>query len=222
MANVEARFKVKGKEFEISVDVDEALKVKDGEGDVSRALNSDAIYYDLKKGTRASEDDLKDSFGTTDVYEIARKIMTSGEIQKPQEYRDAEREARVKQVVDLILRNALDQHGKPYTEERIKRAIEEVHFSFDNRPAEAQMPELIHKLREILPIKIETKKVKLIIPATYSGQVYGLLKDYKESEEWLSNGDLQVILNIPAGMQIDFYEKLNGITHGAVVSEEMS
>ncbi|MBS3081582.1 hypothetical protein J4416_01425 [Candidatus Pacearchaeota archaeon] len=49
-----------------------------------------------------------------------------------------------------------------------------------------------------------------------------MLKDYKESEEWLSNGDLQAIMNIPSGLQIDFYDKLNSVTHGAIVSEDMS
>ena len=169
----------------------------------------------------ASESDLENAFGTTDLYEIAKKIMSSGEIQKPQEYREAEREARIKQVIDLILRNAVDQHGNPFTEERLRRAIDEAHYSFDNRPAEQQMGNLVHKLKEVIPIKIETKKIKLTIPARFTGQVYGVLGDYKESEEWLPNGDLQVIVNVPSGMQIDFYEKLNGVTHGAVVSEEV-
>jgi len=221
MPNVEARLKVKGKQYEISVDVDEALKVKNGEGNVSAALNSNAVYYDLHKGTAASQDDLQDAFGTTDLHEVAKQIMEKGEIQKPQEYRDAEREARVKQVVDLILRNAVDQNGNPYTEERIKRAIDEVGFNFDKRPAEQQMVSVVEKLKVVIPIKIDTKKVKLVIPAQFTGQAYGLLKDFKQSEEWLPNGDLQVIMNIPAGMQIDFYEKLNSVTHGAVQSEEM-
>ena len=67
----------------------------------------------------------------------------------------------------------------------------------------------------------KTKKIKLNIPARFTGQVYGLLKDYKESEDWLANGDLQVIMNVPPGILIDFYEKLNSITHGAAYSEEM-
>ncbi|MCH7568555.1 MAG: ribosome assembly factor SBDS [Nanoarchaeota archaeon] len=221
MPNIEARIKIKGKQYEISVDVDEALKVKKGIGDVTNALNSNAIYYDLKKGTVASQSDLQDAFGTINLHEVAEKIMKSGEIQKPQDYRDAERETKVKQVIDLILRNAVDQNGRPFTEERMRRAVDEVHFNFDNRPAEQQMYKLIHKLKEIIPIKVETKKIKLIIPARFTGQVYGLLKDFKEKEEWLPNGDLQTIINIPAGMQLDFFEKLNSITHGAVVSEEV-
>ena len=221
MPNVEARLRIKGKEYAISVDVDEALKVKKGNGDVTRALDSNAIYTDLSKGFQASKDELEQSFGTSDLYEIANKIMKSGEIQKPQEYRTAEREQKIKQVINLILQNAVDQHGRPYTEDRIKRAIDEVHYSFDNRPAEKQMPELVHKLKTIIPIKLETKKIKLIIPARFTGQVYGILQDYKENEEWLNNGDLVVTVNMPSGMQIDFYEKLNSVTHGAVQSEEI-
>ena len=162
-----------------------------------------------------------EAFGTTDFRQIATRIIQKGEVQKTQEFRDAEKEAKIKQVINLIIRNAVDQNGRPYTEERIKRAIEEVHYSFDNKPAEQQMPSLIEKLKTVIPIKIETKKIKLTIPAQYTGQVYGLLKDFKESEEWLANGSLQVIMNIPSGLQIDFYEKLNNITHGTVQSQEI-
>lgn len=223
MANVEARIKIKGKQYEISVDLDEALKVKEGSGDITSALLSLNIFYDLHKGTIASQSDLQDAFKSTDAYEIAKVIITKGEVQKTQEFRDEAREKIFKQVLNLLLTNATDQHGHPFTEERLTSAIKETHFSFStNKPAEQQMPEVLHKLKEIIPIKIETKKIKLIIPARFAGQVYGILKDNKESEEWLSNGDLQAILNIPSGMLIDFYEKLNSLTHGAVQSEEIA
>lgn len=221
MAKVTARLKFKGKHFEIQVDLDEALKVKAGRGDIMSALDMPKIYTELKKGKVASASELIESFNTTDVYEIAKKIIVSGEVQKTQEFRDSEREAKIKQIINLIIKNAVDQRGMPYTEERLSRAIQETHFSFDNRPAEQQMPELVEKLKTIIPIKLETKRIKITIPAQYTGHVYSLLKDYKESEEWLSNGSLQAILNIPAGMQIDFYEKLNNLTHGAVQSEEL-
>ena len=162
-----------------------------------------------------------DAFGTTDLYQVAEMIIKKGEVQKPQEYRDAERELRIKRLVDLILRNAVDQHGRPYTTDRITKALHEAHYNVDNRPAEQQLNDAVEKLKTVVPIKIETKKIKLIIPARFSGQVYGMLKDHKESEDWLPNGDLQVIINIPAGLQLDFYDKLNGITHGAVRSEEV-
>ena len=221
MPKVTARIKVKGKQYEIHVDLDEALKVKEGGGDIISALDCNAIYYDIHKGEVASNSDLKDAFGTTEIYKAATQIIQKGEVQKTQEVRSAEREQRVKQVISLVVRNAVDQNGRPYTEERIRRAAEEVHFNFDNRPAESQMTDLIDKIKTILPIKIELKRIKLIIPARFTGQVYGIIKDFKESEEWLPNGDLQVIVNVPAGIQIDFYDKVNGVTHGAVQSEEL-
>lgn len=222
MPRVTAKIKVKEKHYEIDVDLDEALKFKAGNGDIMAAVISPQIFYDLKKGLRASESDLKDAFGTTDVYEIAKKIITSGEVQKTQEFRSAEKEAKIKQVINLVIGNASDQHGRPYTEERLKRAIEEIHFAFDNRPADQQMMDLVEKLKTVIPIKIEVKRIKLVVPARFTGQAYGLFKKYKESENWLPNGDLEIIINIPAGLQVDFYEKLNAITHGAIRSEELN
>ncbi len=221
MAQVTARIKIKGKNFEIVVNLEEALKVKAGKGDIIAAVGSPNVYHDLQAAKTVPSADLMEAFGTTDLYEIAKKIITSGEVQKNQEFRDAEKEAKIKQVITLIIKNAVDQNGRPYTEERLKRAIGEVHYSFDNRPAEQQMPHLLEKLKEVIPIRIETKKIRLIIPAQYTGQAYGLLKEFKENEEWLANGSLQAVINIPAGMQIDFYDKLNHVTHGAVQSEEI-
>jgi ribosome maturation protein SDO1 len=222
MVNVEARVRIKGKHYEINVDLDEALKVKKGEGDINIALQSPNIYYDLKKGTLASQSDLEDAFGTSDIYIVAKKIITSGEVQKTQEYREGEKEKKVKQVVALIVRNATDQNGRPYTEERIKSAIEEAHYSFDARPAEMQMQSLISKLKTIIPIKIETKRIKLTVPAQFTGHLYGILQENKESEEWLPNGDLQVIVKMPAGILMEFYDKINSVSHGAVQTEELS
>ncbi|MBM3230215.1 ribosome assembly factor SBDS [Candidatus Pacearchaeota archaeon] len=220
-AKVLARYKVKSTMYEIQVDLDEALKVQAGKGNIQAALDMPKIYSDLKKGQVASQDQLTNAFNTTDVYAIATTIIQKGEVQKNQDFRDAEREAKVKQVIQLILKNAVDQHGRPYTEERIKRALEEAKAHIDNKPAEQQLTGILDKLKLVIPIKLDTKRIKLTIPAQYSGQVYGLIKDFKESEDWLANGSLQAVLNIPAGMQLDFYDKLNGITHGAVQSEEV-
>jgi len=221
MPNVEARIRIKEKHYEIMVDLGEALKVKSNQGNITAALQSPQIFYDLKKGTIASQQDLEKAFGTKDIYEIAKQIIQRGEVQKTQDFRDEEREKKIKQVINLIIRNATDQNGHPYTEERIKSAIDEVHYRFDSHPVEKQMQDLIHKLKEVIPIKIETKRIKIIIPAQFTGQAYGLLQENKEKEEWLSNGDLQVVLNIPAGLLLDFYDKINNITHGAAQSEEL-
>ncbi len=221
MSNVEARLKVKGKHYEIIVDLNEALKIKAGKGNITTALQSNNIFHDTKKGNIVAQKDLIEAFNTSDIYEIAKKIILLGEVQKTQEFRDEEREKKIKQLVILIVKNATDQHEKPYTEERILTALRESHYTIDNRPLEQQLTDAIHKLKEIIPIKIETKRIKLTIPAQYTGRVYGLLTENKESEEWLANGDLQVIMNIPAGLILDFYDKINSFTHGAIHSEDL-
>jgi hypothetical protein len=32
---------------------------------------------------------------------------------------------------------------------------------------------------------------------------------------------LEVVVSVPAGMIMDFYDKLNGVTHGAAITEEI-
>ena len=70
-------------------------------------------------------------------------------------------------------------------------------------------------------MKIEVKKLKVTIPAQHTGKAYGIINDFKESEEWLGNGDLVAVLNVPAGLEMDFYDKLNNVTHGAALTEEI-
>lgn len=221
MPNVEARIRVGSKHFEILVDLDEALKLKDGKGDIMAALQMPNIYSDLKKGMVAGKEDLEKAFGTSDVYEVAKQIILRGEVLKPQEYRDAEKEKLFKQLVNLIVANSVDNTGKPFTEERIRTALREVHYNLENKPADKQLVNAVKKLKEVIPISLSTKKFKVRVPAAYVGQSYGLLKDFKESEDWQSNGDLEAVLNIPPGMVVEFFDKLNSLTHGSVLSEEI-
>jgi len=53
----------------------------------------------------------------------------------------------------------------------------------------------------------------------------GLIKetDISEIEREAENSSksLEAVLNIPLGMQSDFYDKLNSITHGSAITSEM-
>ena len=63
MTSTIARIKKAGKHFEIMVDMDKALAFKKNTPGVSvgNFLESDDIYTDLKKGNRASDEDMKSS-----------------------------------------------------------------------------------------------------------------------------------------------------------------
>ncbi len=222
MTDVEARLRIKGKEYQVLVDVDKALEFKKENGEIDEVLVSSEIFYDLKKGLKASNEDLERDFGTSNVKQVAEKIIRQGDIAVPSEYKKKEKETRVKQIIDFLTKNALDPTtGNPITETRINQAIEQSGVKIENKPVESQINRIVSKLKEIMPIKIETKKLKITIPSIHTGKVYGLLQEYKEKEDWLSNGDLVATINIPAGLEMDFYDKLNGITHGSAVVEEI-
>jgi len=223
MTSVLARIKVNGKNFETLVDVDKALKMKKGENiDINDVLDAPVIFSDSKKGFHSSEKDLMDAFKTDDINEIAKKIIMKGEVQIPVEYRHKEQEGKIKQVIEFIVRNAVDPRtDRPYTNERVASALKEAGINITNKPVEVQINDILSKLKPVIPLKIETKRIKLTIPAQYTGHAYGLVNSYKESEEWLNNGDLRVIVDIPVGFQLEFYDKLNSITHGSAMSEEM-
>jgi ribosome maturation protein SDO1 len=223
MTDTTARIKKSGKNFEIIVDLDKALKFKKGESSGTDFLETENIFTDSKKGFKARDKDLEDAFGTTDVNAIAQKIVKEGEVLLTQEHRDEEKDKKIRQVVDFLSRNAVDpQTGNPHTPERIKSALEQAQVNIKNVPIEEQIKEIAEKISGILPIKLETKKVKITVPAIYTGAVYGVINPYKEKEKWLDNGDLEVVVAVPSGAQLfSFYDKLNSLTHGSVVTEEI-
>lgn len=223
MGNIEARIKIKGKQFEILVDLDSALKFrKTGQGSIQNIIAVNTIFSDIKKGMHASSADLKAAFGSDDTETVASEIIRHGEIQLPAEYRREEREAKHKQIVDFLARNCIDPRAEiPYTPTRIETALHEAHINVDDRQIQEQIPVIIKELQKILPLRIETKKLTIKIPASYTGYSYSLLKEFREREEWLDDGSLLCVINLPAGMQSEFYDKINKITHGSAITQEI-
>ncbi len=223
MTNTIARIKQRGKHFEIIVDMDKALNFRRGMGSPADFLEIDRVFYDSKKGTAASGDDLEISFGTKDVNSIAERIVKNGEVLVTQEHRDEEKEKKYKQVVDFLVVNAINpQDNRPLTAERIKTALEQAKINVKNVPVESQINKIVEELSKILPIKIQTKKVRVTVPAIHTGRTYEIINQYKETENWLSNGDLEAVVSIPSGIIMNFYDKLNSLTHGSMMTEEIS
>jgi ribosome maturation protein SDO1 len=222
MVQTTARIKQHGKHFEIIVDTDKALKFKKGESSSMDFLEIDTIFTDSKKGFAASNKDLEKAFGTTDVNTIAKKISKNGEILLTSEHRDEKKENKVKQVIDILSRNAVDpQTGNPHTPERIKNALEQAKVNIKDTPVDSQMKDILAEISKIIPIKLETKKIKINVPAMHTGKVYSIINQYKEDEKWLDNGNLEATLVIPSGLLMEFYDKLNSITHGSALTEEI-
>jgi ribosome maturation protein SDO1 len=221
MVQTTARVTKGGKHYEVLVDLDEAMKVKRGEGDINAAVLTDAIFHNLKSGEHAAEIDLRNVFGTTEMIEVAEKIIKGGEVVRTAESMKAEVDVKYKQVVDFMVSHAVSPEGRPYTPDRIMKALSEAHVNVKNKPIESQVDEIIDQLSKVLPLKIERKKVKLLIPALHTGKAYGIVKEFMVSEDWKNNGDLEVVVEMPTALIFDFFDRINSATQGAVMSEEI-
>ncbi len=216
-----ARLKKGGHNFEVAIDPDLAIEYsKSKTGDLKEIIKSEHIFSDVKKGLFASEETMKTVFSTDDPLEIAKIILEEGEIQVSSEHRDKEREQKKNQIIEIIRRNAIDpKTNLPIPLTRIENAFSEAQIKIDNyKSAEDQLHNILDKLRPVLPIKMETKKIGITIPATYAGKSYNILKEFGKisKESWQNDGSLILQIEIPAGLQNEFFDKLNDLTHGEV------
>ena len=207
--------------FEILVDPHVAAQLIDGKDvDILSNLAIDAIFKDTKKGTHASSESLLNVFGTDDVATIAREIILKGEIQLTTEQRHEMQEKKRKRIVDIIVRNAMDPKTKaPHPRQRIELAMDEAGVHVDPfKPVDQQVKSIVEVLRPIIPISMDQVKISVKIPAQFIGKAYGITRNFGvlEREDWQSDGSWIGIIRIPAGMQTDFYDKLNEATKGNV------
>ena len=65
---------------------------------------------------------------------------------------------------------------------------------------------------------MEQIRISVKIPAEQIGKAYGTIRNYGalEREDWQSDGSWIGIIRLAAGMQTDFYDKLNDLTKGNV------
>ncbi|MAG77840.1 ribosome assembly factor SBDS [archaeon] len=225
MVNVDeaiiARMKKEGETFEILVDCDKALKYRKGELEkLDDVLATKDIFKDVKKSEKASETEMQKLFHTTNPDEIADIILKKGEIQLTAEYRNNLREEKRKQIINFIHRNAIDARtGLPHPPQRIEDAMEVCKCKVDEfKDVEVQVQEIVGKLREQLAIKFELRELEIVVPSQYTGKAYGTLKGLGKmlKEDWLSSGDLKVVMELPAGMQESLENEMNSLTKGDV------
>lgn len=223
MVNVDeaviARLKAQGQNFELLVDCNNALALREGRNvDIKDVLAAQKIFADAKKGLEASEHAMQQIFQTADRLEIARQIIKKGEIQLTAEYRQDLREKKRRQIIGIIHRNGVDPRTHaPHPVTRIENAFEEAKFHVDEfLPVEQQVQEALNKLKPILPIKFEIKELEVKIGPKYAGKAYSTVKTHGTilREAWLDNGYFVAVVEMPGGLESEFYDKLNGICHG--------
>ncbi len=215
-----ARWEHGGSRFEVLVDPQAVQDLKDGKAvDLSDKLALDQVFKDAKKGDKISEEFLEKTFRTRNLAEIAKQIVLKGEVQVTTEQRHQLQAAKQRQIVATIARNAMNpQTGAPHPPARIEAAMTEAKVHIDPfKPVDAQVQEVLAKLRPILPIRLDVVKVRIRLPAQHYPRVIGEIKGLGRllEEQWMGDGAWSGIVEIPAGVQTELYEKLNARTKGA-------
>lgn len=214
-----ARLKSHGEKFEVLVDPVKARRIKGGEEEED-FLASNFIYKDVSSAEKVTNEDLAKIFGTDNIVDIAVKIIRKGDLQLTAEQRKEIFEEKKKKIISYISKNAVDpKTGYPHPASRVEGAMEKENIHIDLfKSTEKQIDEIVKKIRVHLPLKFEKRALAVKIPSNFTGKAYGILSSYGQvlKEEWGNDGTLYVKIEIPAGMQPEFFEKLNALTKGDV------
>ncbi len=216
-----ARIEKMGEKFEVIVKPDAVQNLREGKSvDILSNIAIDQIFRDAHKGSKASEEKMKEFFGTTDPIEVARKLIAEGEIHLTTDQRREMLEAKRKQIITYIAANAINpQTGGPHPPQRIEIALEEAKVRIDPfKSVEDQMKTVLDGLRPLIPIRFEKVRIAVKLTAEHSAKCYGDIKSFGKiiQEEWQPNGTWIGVVEIPGGMQTEFLDRLAQKTKGDV------
>lgn len=223
--SVTAHMDISGERYEIMVDPDLAYSYRVGQKkELNNVLTVEEVFKNFRNGERHTSSALQKAFGTTDVYAIADRIIKNGDLALTTEQKRKMLVEKKKQIIAILMRECIDPRtGAPHTQMRLEQALEESRVHVDAfKDAHEQLDDVIKAMRPIIPMKFEHVRVAAKVPPAYAQRIYGMLKGYGiQKEEWARDGSLIVVIEMPAGLQGEFYEKLNRATAGAAETKIM-
>jgi len=207
-----ARFEKFGKRFEILVEPDlvELWKENNSAVELDKLVAIEEVFIDARAGERPNSEDLESVFNTTLFTEIAVKIISEGQIQLTAQQRKKMTESKRKQIIQYIQSNAIDPKTKtPHPLTRIELALDETRYSVDPfKKLDEQIKQAIKLLKPLIPLSFENTRLAFKISGKSYGPVSQILRQYKEKEQWLENGEWACVIEIPAGMKADLISKV--------------
>ena len=217
-----ARLRIKDKNYEIFVDCDKAMEIRQGKSqDAQSALMVDKVFKDIKKGEVAGN--LEKQFGTDDINKIALEIIRKGEVQVSTAYREKQLTLLKNRIIDSVASMAIDMNTNlPIPRQRIEIAMQQVHHNFDiNKPEKEEEAAVLEQLKKILPIRMGEFSYRLTVPLQYSNEVMVYLKRLASIKSNTRNDDaLLVTFSVKAGSESELLNKIKSATHGNAVFEK--
>lgn len=222
--SVVASLKVKNSKFEVLVDPIKAFEFKQGKQyKVEDILAVNEIFKDAKKAERASVNDLKQAFNTTDVFKIAEEIIKRGEIQIPTELKRKMIEEKKNQIINLISKRFINpQNNLPHPPQRIALALEQAKVSIDPFvDAEIQLENIVKELRKIIPLKLEYIIMEIKVPIAIGSKLIGDIKKSKINllEERWTNDSLYFKVKVISASKEEFLSLIYKYTNDVEIKE---
>lgn len=203
------------------VTVDDVLKFS--KVPMDQIVESYIVFEDIHRGEKMSDDVIQDTFKTDQINRVIAEILLNGELQLNKEQREKFISEKKKKLLDILTKNCINpQTSKPHPPQRIERALEEAKVTIDPfNPIEDQVESIVKALQPIIPIRMERQQLMITIPAEFTGKAYNLVKTLASisKEDWKPSGSVECVVEIPAGISVEFLDKLNKITHGRAMTK---
>lgn len=217
-----ARLERSGVTLEILVDPEIALSFREKRGamelDLDDLLAAEFVFTDARAADKASVEEMQKGSGSSELEDAVRVILMDGDLQLTTDQRRRMVERKRKLIVQRIAQNAINPQTKtPHPPDRIRAAMEEARVHVDPfKSVDAQIQDVLKALRPLIPIRFENVTIAVKLPAEEAGKAYGLIRGWGElkQEEWQSDGSWVGLVEMPAGMQGDFYDDIGKRTQG--------
>jgi ribosome maturation protein SDO1 len=216
--------KKKLQEYRIKEKKDEDINIEDlmsiSEISLRDIFPTYDVYANVKKGDRSTESDLMETFKTIEDKEIAAAFVLNGDFAWTQSQRKKWVEKKKKKIISILARNCINpQSKKPHPAARLEKAMDETRVTIDlNKTAEEQIEIVLKQIQVVLPIRMEIIQMAVKVPANYAAKAYNTVEKFAhvKNSEWQTDGSWIGVISLPAGLQIEFLDKLNKLTHGRV------
>ena len=221
--SVLARMEKGGKRYELLVDPEMVDDFKNNPDSINidDFLAMDEVFHDARGGERPTEEAIENTFGTQDILEIAKTILTKGSIQLTTNQRKAIVEKMRQKIIHHIHSQAVDPKTKsPHPVTRIELALEESRYSVDPfKKLELQIKDAVDKLKVLIPLSFETMRLAFKVPGSAYGGAMRVLRNYHVKDGWLEDGTWACVIEIPAGMKGEIIGQIMKVSSQTEVKE---
>ncbi|KAH0489008.1 MAG: hypothetical protein KVP17_003419 [Porospora cf. gigantea B] len=171
-----------GMRFEVACYKNRITAYRDGtETDLAETLQIERVFANVSKGKFANQSDLMKAFNTTDELEIAKTILSKGEIQVTEKERKVMQEERIREVADMVAQRAVfAETGLPITQTAAANLLKKVGFSVRlDEAIKVQSNKAVTKIMTEVPgLLTRTKqKLNIAVPVAHSEDLGRFLRD---------------------------------------------